>query len=60
MQIEKSQPEDKRMMPETRFTDFLALSVNPRVGISWSASESDVISFMFDLLRRITTFSERH
>ena len=39
MQAEKSQPEGK--MPETRFTEFLALSVDPRVGISWSASKTD-------------------
>ena len=42
MQIEKSQPEGKRLMPEMRFTEFPALSVVPRVGISWSASEADV------------------
>ena len=39
MQIEKSQPEGKRIM----FAEFSALSVDPRVGISRSASES-----MFD------------
>ena len=33
MQTEKSQPEGKRIMPETRFTDFPALSVDPKVGI---------------------------
>ena len=42
MQTEKSQPEGKRIMPETRFTEFPALSVDPRVGISRSASETDV------------------
>ena len=31
MQTEKSQPEGKRMVPETRFTEFPALSVDPRV-----------------------------
>ena len=41
MKTEKSQPEGKRIMPETRFTDFRALSVDSRVGISWSASETD-------------------
>ena len=41
MQTEKSQPEGKRIMPETRFTSFPALSVDPRVGISRSASETD-------------------
>ena len=34
MQTEKSQPEGKRIMPETRFTEYPALSVDPRVGIS--------------------------
>ena len=41
MQTEIPQPEGKRIMPETRFTEFLAISVDPRVGISWSASEID-------------------
>ena len=39
--IEKSQPKGKRIMPETRFTEFPAFSVDPRVGISRSASETD-------------------
>ena len=42
MQTEKSLPEGKRIMPETRFTEFLALSVHPKVGISRSAFETDV------------------
>ena len=42
MQTEKSQPEGKRIMPESRFTEFPALAVGPRVGISRSASETDV------------------
>ena len=41
MQTEKSQPEGKRIMPETRFTKFPALSIDPRVEISWSALETD-------------------
>ena len=45
MQAEKSQPEGKRIMPQTRFTEFPALSVDPRVGISRSASETDDWSF---------------
>ena len=39
---EKSQPEDKWIMPETRFTEFPALSVDPRVGTSQSALETCV------------------
>ena len=42
MQTEKSQPESKGIMPETRFTEFPALSVDPRVGISCSASETNL------------------
>ena len=44
MQTEKSQPEDfsERMMPETRFTEFPALSVGSRIGISRSTSETDI------------------
>ena len=41
MQTEKSQPEGKRIMPETSFTEFSALSVDPRVGISRSALKTD-------------------
>ena len=33
-------------MPETWLTSFLALSVHPPTGISWSASET-VIDFIF-------------
>ena len=40
MQTKKSQPKGKRIMPETRFTEFSSLSVDPRVGISRSASGS--------------------
>ena len=81
MQNEVLQPEGKRIMPATRFTEFPAISVDPRVGISRSASQvcirdrcliifltydnenyllSFVMSFIFDILRLITTFSERH
>ena len=41
-QIEKSQPERKRITLETRFTEYPALSVDQRVGISRSASETDI------------------
>ena len=41
MQTDKSQPEGKQIMRETRFTDFQALSVDPMVGICQSASEAD-------------------
>ena len=42
MQTEKSEPGRERIMPETRFTEFPALSVDLRGGISRSASEIDV------------------
>ena len=42
MQTEKSQPEGKRIMPETRVTEFPEFSVDQRVGVSRSASETDV------------------
>ena len=32
MQTEKSQPMDKRIMPDMRFTEFQALAVDPRIG----------------------------
>ena len=41
MQTEKSEPEGKQIMPETRFAEFPAFSVDPRVKISESASETD-------------------
>ena len=41
VQIEKSLPEGKRIMPETRFTSFPALSVGPKVGISRSALKTN-------------------
>ena len=41
MQSEKSKPEGKLIILETRFTKFPALSIDPRVGISRSASETD-------------------
>ena len=41
MQTEISQLEDIRIMSETRFTEFPALFVDPRVVISRFASETD-------------------
>ena len=38
MQTEESETEGKRIMPETRFNKFPALSVDPRVEMSRSAS----------------------
>ena len=42
MQAEKSLPDGKRRMPETRFTEFPEFSVDSRVEISRCASENDV------------------
>ena len=69
MQTEKSQPEGKRIMPEKKFTEFPALSVDPRVG-TWRP----VIDYFFYLfsekievlkeniynLRCMTANTERH
>ena len=77
MQLENFRLEGKRIMPETRFTEFPALSVDARVGISRLCIRNQClvicltydiekyylafdISFIFDILCRITTFSERH
>ena len=49
MQTEKSQAEGKRIMPETRFTEFPALSVDPSVGIFPSASKTDVWLFFLPI-----------
>ena len=41
IQTEKPLPECKQIMPEMRFTKFPALSIDPRIGISRSALETD-------------------
>ena len=67
MQTEKFQPEGKRIMSETRFTDFLALSVDPRVGISWSASKNwknavfiIIFLFIFDFISQHFMAAKRY
>ena len=50
MQTEKSHPEGKRIMLETRFTEFPALFIDPRVWISWSASEIDGPLFFLPII----------
>ena len=49
----KSQPDGKRIIPETRFTEFPALSVDPRVGISRPASETDVYLLFLPMILKI-------
>ena len=56
MQTEKSQPEDQLMLPETKFTKFPALSIDPRVGISRSASERDVGLFFLPMTLKIIKY----
>ena len=51
MQTEKSQDEGKRLMPEMRFTEFPALSVDQGVGNSRSASETDNCFFFLTPLK---------
>ena len=48
--------EGKRMMLETRFTEFPASSVNPRVGISRSASEIVVLIFYLPMKLKIIIY----
>ena len=50
MQTEISQLEDIRIMSETRFTEFPALFVDPRVVISRFASETDDWLFFLHIL----------
>ena len=52
MQTEKSQPSGQWIMPETRFTEFLALSIDLRVGISRSASETDDKLFFLPIIEK--------
>ena len=56
MQAEKSQPEGKRIMLETRFTEFPALSVDPRGEISQCASETDVRLYFLPKTLNIVIF----
>ena len=56
MQTEKSLPKGKRIMPKTRFTEFSALSVDPRMGISLSASTIDDLLFVLPILKKIVVF----
>ena len=53
MQTEKSLPEDKWILPEVRFTEFPALSIDLRVGISLSASEMDDLLFFLPIIGKI-------
>ena len=54
MQTEKSQPEVKRIMPETRFTKFPTLFGDPRVWISRSASETNGRLFFLPMTLKIS------
>ena len=49
MQIEKSLHEGERIMWETRFTEFPALSVDPRVVISRSHRKAMFEYFSYDI-----------
>ena len=54
MQIDKSQLEDKRVMLQTRFIEFPALSVDSEVGFARSASETNDRYFVLPII--ITKF----
>ena len=59
MQTEKSQSECKRIMPKTRFTEFPALSVHPRVGISRLRQRPTIDYFSYLLLNKIVSIPLR-
>ena len=46
MQIEKSQPKGKRIMPETRFTEFPSLSVVPGWDFSVRIGDRCLVIFL--------------
>ena len=46
----------KRIMSETRFTKFPALSVDPRIGISRSASKTNVSLFVLPMTLKIIIY----
>ena len=54
MQTEKFQPEGKRIMPETRFIEFPALPLDPRVAIFLSAFGE----FFLPMTLKITEYIE--
>ena len=56
IRTEKSHPEGKRIMPETRFTKFPAFSVEYSVGISRSALETDDRLFLSPMTLKIIIY----
>ena len=72
MQTKESQPEGKQIMLEMRFTKFPALTIDLMVYnedqcliifVTYHIKNCfllSVISFIFDILRHITTFSNSH
>ena len=56
MQTKKSQPKGGQIMSETRFTDFLAFSFDPGVGISLSASETNVLLYFLSMTSKSTKY----
>ena len=56
MQTEKSQPEGKRIKQEMRMTKFPALSIDPRVGISWSTLKTNVWLFFLPMTLKIDIY----
>ena len=56
MQIEKSQPEGEQIMPKTRFTQFPAFPIDLKVGVSRSASETNVRLFFLPMTLRIVMY----
>ena len=60
IQTEKSQPEGEGIMPEMRFTEFPALSVDSRIGITGSSLEIGVCLFFLPVTFRIITYHLFH
>ena len=50
MQTEKSEPEGKQIMPDMRFTEFPALSVDPRSGFLGLHQRLMIDYFSYQLL----------
>ena len=56
MQTEKSQLEGKRIMPEVMFNKAPELFDDPRVKISRSASETDILLFILPMTLKLISY----
>ena len=60
MQTENYQPDGKRKMAASRFTEFQTFSVDLRVGIFLSASLTDDWLFFLPIIWKLAASSKRH